>query len=114
MQGGSTITQQLIKNIYLTPERTVARKIKELILAIEMELKYDKDEILSFYLNIVPYGSNAYGIEAASQTFFNKYARDLNIAEAALLASLPKAPTYYSPFGNNPDELGKKTKICTF
>ncbi len=104
-QGGSTITQQLIKNIYLSPERTLSRKIKELILALEMEVKYSKDEILNFYLNAVPYGSNAYGIEAASQTFFNKNAKDLTLAESALLASLPKAPTYYSPFGNNPDEL---------
>ena len=110
VQGGSTITQQLIKNIYLTPERTIARKIRELILAIEMEIKYSKEDILSFYLNIVPYGSNAYGIEAASQTFFNKHAKELTIAEASLLASLPKAPTYYSPFGNNPDKLDKRQK----
>ncbi|MFY9457944.1 MAG: PBP1A family penicillin-binding protein [Candidatus Spechtbacterales bacterium] len=104
-QGGSTITQQLIKNIYLSPERTLSRKIKELILAVEMEIKYSKDEILNFYLNAVPYGSNAYGIEAASQTFFNKNAKDLTLSESATLASLPKAPTYYSPFGNNPLEL---------
>lgn len=104
-QGGSTITQQLIKNIYLSPERTIQRKVKEIILAIELELKYSKDEILDFYLNIVPYGSNAYGIEAASQTFFGRHANELTISQAALLASLPKAPTYYSPFGNNPEKL---------
>ena len=105
LQGGSTITQQLIKNMYLSPERTLARKVKEVILAVELELKYSKEEILAFYLNAVPYGSNAYGIEAAAQTFFNKHAPDLTLAESALLASLPKAPTYYSPFGNNPDKL---------
>ena len=104
-QGGSTITQQLIKNIYLSPERTLSRKIKELILALEMEIKYSKEDILNFYLNVVPYGSNAYGIEAAARTFFNKQAHELTISESALLASLPKAPTYYSPFGNNPDKL---------
>lgn len=108
LQGGSTITQQLIKNIYLSPERTLSRKIKEIILALEMEFKYSKDEILNFYLNAVPYGSNAYGIEAASQTFFQKHAEDLTLAESALLASLPKAPTYYSPFGNNPEELKRR------
>lgn len=108
LQGGSTITQQLIKNIYLSPERTLSRKIKEVILALEMEFRYSKDEILNFYLNAVPYGSNAYGIEAASQTFFQKQAKDLTLAQSALLASLPKAPTYYSPFGNNPEELKRR------
>ena len=109
-QGGSTITQQLIKNIYLSPERTLPRKIKELILAVEMEIKYSKEDILNFYLNAVPYGSNAYGIEAAAQTFFNKHAQELTIAQSALLASLPNAPTYYSPFGNNPDKLKSRQR----
>jgi len=104
-QGGSTITQQFIKNAILTPERTFARKIKEAILAIEMELKYSKNEIFSFYLNQVPYGSNTYGIEAAAQTFFNKNAKDLTLAESALLAALPKAPSYYSPYGSHGEEL---------
>jgi 1A family penicillin-binding protein len=104
-QGGSTITQQFIKNAILTPERTFTRKIKEAILALELERKYTKDEILGFYLNQVPYGSNAYGIEAAAQTFFDKSAKDLTLAEAALLAALPKAPTYYSPYGSHADEL---------
>ncbi len=104
-QGGSTITQQFIKNAILTPERTLGRKIKEAILAIEMEIKYSKDEIFNFYLNQVPYGSNAYGIEAAAQTFFNKNAEDLTLAEATLLAALPKAPSYYSPYGSHFDEL---------
>ena len=104
-QGGSTITQQFIKNAILSPERTLTRKIKEAILAIEMEIKYSKDEILGFYLNQVPYGSNAYGVEAAAMTFFNKHAKDLSLAESALLAALPKAPSYYSPFGSHPEEL---------
>ncbi len=104
-QGGSTITQQLVKNSLLTPERTFTRKIKEVILAVEMELKFSKDEILGMYLNEIPYGSNAYGIEAAAQTFFGKHAKELALDEAALLASLPKAPTLYSPHGSNIERL---------
>ncbi|PJE57645.1 MAG: hypothetical protein COU82_00870 [Candidatus Portnoybacteria bacterium CG10_big_fil_rev_8_21_14_0_10_38_18] len=109
-QGGSTITQQFIKNTILTPERTYSRKIKEAILAIEMEAKYSKDEILGFYLNQVPYGSNAYGTEAAAQTFFNKNAKDLTLAQAALLASLAQAPSYYSPYGSHLNELKSRQK----
>ena len=107
-QGGSTITQQFIKNAYLggpQSERTYTRKIKEAILALIMERKYSKDEILNSYLNQVPYGSNAYGIEAASQTFFNKSVSELTLAEIALLAALPQAPSYYSPYGSHLDEL---------
>src|SRR3989344_2205771 len=105
VQGGSTITQQLAKNAFLSPEKTIIRKIKELVIAFELEKKYSKDEILNLYLNKIPYGGNAYGIEAASQTFFRKSAKDLNLAEAVLLASLPKAPTYYSPWGSHLNEL---------
>jgi 1A family penicillin-binding protein len=101
--GGSTITQQFIKNVILTSEKTYLRKIREIILAIEIELKYSKDEILNFYLNQVPYGSNAYGVEAAAQTFFNKHAKDLSLAESALLAALTQAPSYYSPYGSHFD-----------
>jgi len=104
-QGGSTITQQLIKQSMLTSEKTFTRKIKEVILAIELEQKFEKDEILAMYLNEIPYGSNAYGIEAASQTFFAKPARELDLAEAALLASLPQAPSRYSPYGSYPEVL---------
>ena len=104
-QGGSTITQQFIKNAILTPERTFSRKIKEAILAIEMELRYSKDEILNFYLNQVPYGSSAYGTEAAAQTFFNKNAKDLTLAESAVLSAMTKATTYYSPYGSHLEEL---------
>ncbi|MBI1975122.1 MAG: transglycosylase domain-containing protein [Parcubacteria group bacterium] len=105
IQGGSTITQQLVKNSLLKPERTLKRKIKELVLAVKLEQLYSKDEILGLYLNQIPYGANAYGIEAASQTFFTKSARDLSLSEATLLAALPKAPSYFSPYGNHTDEL---------
>lgn len=104
-QGGSTITQQLIKLSLLGEEKTFSRKIKEVILSVRLEKEFTKDQIFWMYLNQIPYGSNAYGIEAASQTFFDKHARDLNLAEAALLASLPKAPSYYSPYGNHLDDL---------
>jgi len=104
-QGGSTITQQFVKNSILTSERTLTRKIKEAILSLELERKYSKDEILGFYLNQVPYGSNAYGIEAAANTFFEKNAKDLTLAESALLATLPQAPSYLSPYGSYPEEL---------
>jgi len=104
-QGGSTITQQLIKNTVLTPEQTFTRKVKEVILAVELEQRFTKDEILEMYLNEIPYGSNAYGVQAAAQTFFGKDSKNLTLAEAAFLASLPKAPTYYSPYGTNTDEL---------
>lgn len=104
-QGGSTITQQLIKNTVLTNEKTFTRKVKEVILSVELEQKFSKDEILEMYLNEIPYGSNAYGIQAAAQTFFGKDAKDLKLAESALLAALPKAPTYFSPYGTHQDEL---------
>lgn len=103
LQGGSTITQQLVKTTLLTPDRTIKRKIRELILTLIIEITYPKDKILEMYLNNVPYGGTAWGIEAASQTYFNKPARDLTLAESALLAGLPAAPTRFSPFGVNPD-----------
>jgi len=100
-QGGSTITQQLAKNAFLSPERTIVRKIKELILASRLEKYYSKDEILNLYLNQVPYGSNVYGVDAAAQFYFSKDAEDLNLNESAMLAALTKAPTFYSPWGSN-------------
>ncbi|MBU1180159.1 transglycosylase domain-containing protein [Patescibacteria group bacterium] len=103
--GGSTITQQFVKNSVLTSEKTYTRKIKELLISFQIESKFTKDEILKMYLNEIPYGSVTYGIESASQRFFAKSAKDLGIAEAAFLASLPKAPSYYNPFGNNQDQL---------
>lgn len=107
-QGGSTITQQLIKNAFLTPEKTAIRKIKEAILSMQLEKKYTKEEIFGFYLNQIPYGSNAYGIEAAAQTFFGKHADGLSLAESATLAALPKAPSFYSPYGPNKESLLKR------
>lgn len=104
-QGGSTITQQLIKSSLLTTDRTFSRKIKEAILAVLVERKYSKDEILELYLNQIPYGANAYGVESAAQTYFAKSAKDLTLAQSALLASLPKAPTYYF---NRQNELLKR------
>lgn len=104
-EGGSTITQQLAKNSFLSPERTIKRKVRELILAVEIESRFSKDQILERYLNEIPYGSNAYGIESASTIFLNKSARDLTLSEAAYLASLPVAPSYYSPYGANTDDL---------
>lgn len=109
-QGGSTITQQLVKKALLGDERAstfrlVTRKIKEIILTVEIERKYNKDELFWMYLNQIPYGSNAYGVEAASKTFFDKSAKNLTLNEAAILASLPRAPTFYSPYGNNIEEL---------
>jgi len=110
LQGGSSITQQLVRNTILTRERTISRKIKEAILAIELEQRYSKDQILEAYLNIVPYGSNAAGIESASQTFFGTSSKDLTLAQAALLASLPNGPTYYSPYGSHTEQLFARQK----
>lgn len=103
--GGSTITQQYVKNALLTDQRSLSRKIKELILAIEIEQRYSKDEILKLYLNEIPYGSQAYGIETAAKTYFNKPAKQLTLDEAAMLAAMPQAPSYYSPYGPNTDAL---------
>ncbi len=99
-QGGSTITQQVVKNSLLTREKSITRKVKEWVLAIKLEKILSKDEILGMYLNEIPYGGSIYGIEEASDTFFEKKAIDLTIAESAYLASLPKAPTFYSPYKN--------------
>lgn len=104
IQGGSTITQQLIKSALLTSEVTMERKIKELILAFWTEQLYTKDQILEMYLNQVPYGGTSWGIESASQTFFGKSVTDLSLAEATFLAGLPAAPTEYSPFGSNKEK----------
>jgi 1A family penicillin-binding protein len=107
-QGGSTITQQLARNVFLSREKTLTRKLKEALIAFKIENNFSKDQILDLYLNEVPYGSNAYGIESAAETYFNKSANDLSLDEAVFLASLPKAPSYYSPFGNHSRELEKR------
>ncbi len=104
LAGGSTITQQLVKNSLLSDtRRTITRKVKEGILSIATEFYYTKDQILELYLNYTPYGGTAYGIESASKTYFGKSAKDLDLAESALLAGLPQSPTRYSPFGANPE-----------
>ncbi|MBD3327971.1 hypothetical protein GF340_01560 [Candidatus Peregrinibacteria bacterium] len=100
-QGGSTLTQQYIKNAFLTNEKTYMRKVKELILALRLEREFNKEEIMELYLNKIPYGNNAFGVEKASQVYFDKPAAELDVAEAAILASLPKAPTYYNPYGQH-------------
>jgi 1A family penicillin-binding protein len=110
-QGGSTITQQLIRSVYLTNQKSISRKIREIVLSIELEQKYSKDQIFDWYLNEVPFGENAYGAEAASQTYFNKPASDLTIAQAATLTALLPAPSYYSPYGPNKAELLQKKDI---
>lgn len=107
-QGASTITQQLARALFLTREKTWVRKVREAILAIKIERQFSKDEILDLYLNAVPYGSNAYGIEAAAQTFFGKPAQELSLDESSILAALPNAPTLLSPYGKNTDELIRK------
>ena len=104
-RGGSTITQQLIRSTFLTRTKTVERKIREIILTIELERKHSKDQILYWYINQVPFGNNAYGVEAASQTFFKKSVSDISIAESAILASLIRAPSSLSPYGKNKQDL---------
>ncbi|MBI4458104.1 transglycosylase domain-containing protein, partial [Candidatus Uhrbacteria bacterium] len=111
VQGGSTITQQFIKNSILTKEKTYTRKIKELVLAYELERRFTKDQILKFYLNEIPYDSVAFGVESASQAFFGKAAKDLTLAESAMLAAVPKATTYYSPYGNHRKELTERVHL---
>ena len=108
IEGGSTITQQLVKNALLSPEKTWQRKIKEIILALMVEKKFAKDQILQMYLNEVGYGGAAYGVEEASQLYFGKPVKELNLAESALLAGLPASPTTYSPFGTQPEKAKER------
>jgi penicillin-binding protein 1A len=110
VEGGSTITQQLARMLFLKPDRSIKRKIKEAALSIQIEKRYTKDEILGMYLNQAYFGTRAYGIEAASYAYFGKSAKALNIAEAALLASMPKAPSVYSPF-KNPEKARERRKM---
>lgn len=101
LAGGSTITQQLVKNVLLSSERSLPRKIKELILAIQVDQKYSKDQILEMYLNNIPYGGSTIGVEAAAESYFGKKAKELDLAESAFLAGLPQSPSIYSPFTGN-------------
>lgn len=111
LQGGSTLTQQLVKTALLTPERTFERKIKEMIIAVWAELIYSKDEILEMYLNQVPFGGSAYGIEEAASVYFGKTADKLTLAEAATLAGLPRAPSIYSPFVNPDLSIKRRNQV---
>jgi len=111
LQGGSTITQQLVKNSLLGTEKTFSRKFKEAILALQIERKFTKDEILWMYLNQITFGSNIFGIESAARNFFGKPAKDLNYNEAAALAALVKAATYYSPYGSHKDKLIERKNL---
>lgn len=110
-QGGSTITQQLVKNTLLTREKSYTRKIKEWVLAVKIDSSLPKEKILEHYLNESPYGGNIYGVEEASRTYFNKNAIDLSIAEAAYLAAIPQSPTYLSPHGKNKDKLDERKNL---
>lgn len=105
LASGSTITQQLVKNTLLTADQTLPRKIKEMVLAIQVDKKFTKDQILEMYMNNISYGSAAVGVEAASETYFGKKAKDLNLAQSAFLAGLPQSPTRYSPFSDNGRKL---------
>jgi len=110
-QGGSTITQQLVKNTLLTQKKTYTRKIKEWVLAIKIDNSMSKEKILEYYLNEAPYGGNVYGIEEASKTYFNKKALDLTLAEASYLASIPQSPTFLSPYGKNRNKLEERKNL---
>lgn len=111
-QGGSTLTQQLVKNVLLTSDRSLVRKVKELVLAIQIERKFSKDEILTMYLNEAPYGGTAVGIAAASERYFGKLPSDLTLTQAAILAGMPQAPSRYSPYGNDPTAyIGRTTSV---
>jgi 1A family penicillin-binding protein len=110
VSGGSTLTQQLVKNALLSNERTFTRKIKELILSVQIEKRYSKDEILQIYFNEIPYGGTAWGAEAGARQYFGKDVKDLNLLESAILAGLPQEPSYYSPFGAHPDSYKDRTK----
>lgn len=110
LQGGSTLTQQLVKNVLLTTEPTLPRKIKEAILAIQIERKYTKDEILQMYLNEAPYGGTAVGVEAASQYYFGKPVSELSLVESAIIAGLPQSPSRYSPFTGDPKAYVGRTQ----
>ncbi|MCI7543352.1 MAG: transglycosylase domain-containing protein, partial [Megasphaera elsdenii] len=109
-QGGSTITQQLAKNAFLSQEQTLKRKIQEAMLALEIEHKYSKKEILEMYMNQIYFGQGAYGIQTAAKTYFNKDVNELSLTQCAMLAGLPKSPNYYSPF-NNLNEAKKRKNV---
>jgi len=104
-QGASTITQQLIRSYFLTTQKTLKRKTREIILSLELEKRYSKEQILEWYLNLIPFGSNIYGVEEACQSFFKKHTSDISLPEAAILAALIRSPSYLSPYGENKNRL---------
>lgn len=110
-QGGSTLTQQVVKNTILTGKKSIIRKLQEWILATRLENRYSKDQILEFYFNVTPYGGTLYGAEVASRSFFGKSASELDLAESAYLAAIPQLPTYYSPYGNNRAALDDRKNL---
>ena len=110
-QGGSTITQQVVKNSILIGDKTITRKLKEIVLALKLERTISKNQILEMYLNENPYGGTLYGVEEASQAFFGKTSKEVSVAEAAYIAALPQAPSYYSPYGNHRDELEERKNL---
>ena len=110
-QGGSTISQQVVKNSILTMDKTITRKLKEIILSIKLDGVLEKDEILNIYLNEIAFGGSLYGVEEASQSFYRKSAKDLTLAESAYLAAIINAPTYYSPYGKNKDKLENRKNM---
>lgn len=111
VEGGSTLTQQLAKVLFLTPERSYSRKLKEMVLALKIEQQYTKKEILSLYLNQIYFGSGAYGVESAARIYFSKSVKQLELAECALLAGLPRSPKYYSPFKDPDNALGRRAYV---
>ena len=110
LQGGSTLTQQLVKNVLLSPERTIFRKVREFILAIQIERKYTKDEILQMYLNEAPYGGTAWGVGSAAEIYFGKKVKDLTLIESAVLAGMPQRPSVYSPYSSTPNAYMGRTQ----
>lgn len=113
LSGGSTLTQQLVKNVLLSSEQTIPRKIKELMLSIQVDRKYTKDQILEMYLNDVPYGGTAIGVQAAAQVYFNKDVKDLDLAQSAFLSGLPQSPSAYSPFSGNKYYLSRTKEVLS-
>ena len=111
LQSGSTLTQQLVKNVLLTNDQNILRKLKELILSIQIESKYSKQEILQMYLNEAPYGGTAWGVEAASEIYYGKKVSDLNLIESAILAGLPQSPSHHSPFADDTDYVSRTTDV---
>ena len=113
VEGGSTITQQLVRNLYISRERTFERKIKEACLAVKLSRHWSKDRILAAWMNQVYFGNHAYGVEAAAQTYFSKPARGLTMIQAALLAGLPQAPSLYDPVLHPEAALARRAEVLT-